>query len=74
VIRIQVGHVTIGSRIANRDMTDCRLYGKMMSDLFDEHIEEIRIKMMKKWLKADEILIYFVSLQHTNGLRLEPRT
>jgi hypothetical protein len=37
-------------------------------------IEEIRIKMMKKWLKADEILIYFVSLQHTNGLRLEPRT
>ena len=36
--------------------------------------EEIRIKLMKKWLKADEILIYFVSLQHTNGLRLEPRT
>ena len=31
-------------------------------------------KLMKKWLKADEILIYFVSLQHTNGLRSEPRT
>ena len=30
--------------------------------------------MMKKWLKTDEILIYFVSLQHTNGLWLEPRT
>ena len=44
------------------------------SFFFLRGFEEIRIKLMKKCLKADEILIYFVSLQHTNGLRLEPRT
>ena len=44
------------------------------SFFFLRGFEEIRIKLMKKCLKADEILIYFVSLQHTNGLRSEPRT
>ena len=42
MIHRQVGHRAIGLRAtSNSDMAACRLYGQMMGDFFDEHIEDI---------------------------------